>query len=123
MEDFADLTGVKAILWAGLPGQEAGNPLVDVLWGDVSPSGKLPYSIAKKTSDYGNSIQANTDSFKEGIWIDYRLLDKKKIEPRYEFGFGLCKCPVRMVTPSIAVPPLLLTPWQRIPHSTTPHSP
>ncbi|KAH6666913.1 glycoside hydrolase superfamily [Halenospora varia] len=89
LEAFADLANVKAIVWAGLPGQESGNALVEVLYGDVSPSGKLPYTIAKKESDYGTSIQATTDNFGEGLYIDYRYLDKNKITPRYEFGFGL----------------------------------
>jgi beta-glucosidase len=89
LEAFADLTNVKAIIWAGLPGQEAGNALVDVLYGDVNPGGKLPFSITKKASDYGTTIQANTDSFPEGLFIDYRALDKKNIAPRYEFGYGL----------------------------------
>jgi len=43
-------------LWAGLPGQEAGNSLVDVLWGAVNPSGRLPYTIAKSTSDYSAQL-------------------------------------------------------------------
>jgi beta-glucosidase len=89
MEAFADLPNVKAIVWAGLPGQESGNALADVLFGDVNPSGKLPFSIAKKPSDYGTTIQANTDNFGEGLFIDYRVLDKKNIAPRYEFGYGL----------------------------------
>lgn len=89
LEAFADLPNVKGIVWAGLPGQESGNALADVLFGDVNPSGKLPFSIAKKPGDYGNTIQANTDSFGEGLYIDYRALDKKNIEPRYEFGYGL----------------------------------
>lgn len=91
MEGFADLANVKAIVWAGLPGQEAGSALADVLYGDVSPSGKMPYSIAKKASDYGTTIQSNTDNFGEGLYIDYRAFDKKSIVLRYEFGFGLCK--------------------------------
>lgn len=91
LEAFADLESVKAIVWAGLPGQEPGNALVDILYGDVSPSGKLPFSIAKKASDYGTTIQSNSDNFAEGLYIDYRALDKKNIAPRYEFGFGLCK--------------------------------
>lgn len=91
LEAFADLANVKAIVWAGLPGQESGNALVDVLYGEVSPSGKLPFTIAKKASDYGTSIQSTTDNFSEGLYIDYRAFDKKSITPRYEFGYGICK--------------------------------
>jgi beta-glucosidase len=40
------------VLWAGLPGQEAGNSIADVLYGDWNPSGKLPYTIAKRPEDY-----------------------------------------------------------------------
>lgn len=39
---------VTAILAAHLSGQEVGNSIVDILWGDVNPSGKLPYTIAHK---------------------------------------------------------------------------
>lgn len=84
--------GVKAVVWAGLPSQENGNALVDVLYGLVSPSGKLPYTIAKSESDYGTAVQrGGTDLFTEGLFIDYRHFDKNGIAPRYEFGFGLCK--------------------------------
>jgi beta-glucosidase len=97
VEYFADLPGVKAILLAHLPGQESGNALVDVLFGDVNPSGRLPYTIAKKDEDYGPSSKVlyypnqvvPQQNFSEGLYIDYRYFDKKEIEPRYEFGFGL----------------------------------
>lgn len=39
-------------MWAGAPGQEAGNSLVDVLYGAWNPSGRLPYTIAKAVEDY-----------------------------------------------------------------------
>lgn len=44
------------MLWAGLGGTETGNALVDVLYGDVNPSGRLPYTIAKNASDYPTSL-------------------------------------------------------------------
>jgi len=40
------------VVWAGLQGNEAGNSLVDVLYGDWNPSGRLPYTIAKSLPDY-----------------------------------------------------------------------
>lgn len=93
LETILAQPNVKAIVWAGLPSQENGNALVDILYGATSPSGKLPYTIAKSPSDYGTSIQRGNDNFAEGLYIDYRHFDKANIAPRYEFGFGLCKSP------------------------------
>ena len=97
VEKWADLPGVKAILHAHLPGEESGFALAKVLFGDVGPSGKLPYTIGKSLEDYGpggqilytpNGVVPQQD-FDEGLYIDYRYFDKHGIEPRYEFGFGL----------------------------------
>ncbi|GFF97513.1 probable beta-glucosidase L [Aspergillus udagawae] len=90
LETILAQPSVKAIVWAGLPGQESGNALVDVIYGDTAPSGKLPYTIAKQAADYGASwINAQTDDFTEGLYVDYRHFDAKGIAPRYEFGYGL----------------------------------
>ncbi|KAH9906866.1 beta-glucosidase-related glycosidase [Xylariomycetidae sp. FL2044] len=88
---------ITAVLYAGLPGQESGNSLVDVLWGAVSPSGKLPYTVARRESDYGGGVLNSSvsldafpqDDFDEGLYIDYRAFDRDGIDPRFEFGFGL----------------------------------
>ena len=91
VESWISNPNVVAVLWAGIPGQESGNGLVDVLYGKVSPSGKLPYTIAKAVGDYGTSIQSGDDNFAEGLYVDYRHFDQAGIAPRFEFGFGLCK--------------------------------
>lgn len=62
---------------------------MDILYGSVSPSGKLPYTIAKTQADYGTAIASGDDSYAEGLFIDYRHFDQSSIAPRYEFGFGL----------------------------------
>jgi hypothetical protein len=65
---------------------------MDVLFGDVNPSGRLPYTIARKLEDYNGQVCSNLEcNYDEGLFIDYRHFDKAKIQPRYEFGFGLCK--------------------------------
>ncbi|KAI1299578.1 glycoside hydrolase family 3 protein [Xylaria venustula] len=89
LETILAQPNVKAIVWAGLPSQENGNALVDILYGDTAPSGKLPYTIAKSSTDYGTTISSSNDNFAEGLYIDYRHFDKNNIAPRYEFGFGL----------------------------------
>lgn len=97
LEKWIDEPGVKAVLIAHLPGQESGNALADVLFGDYNPSGRLPYTIAKDEKDYGPSSEilrlpngiVPQQNFTEGLYIDYRYFDKHNITPRFEFGYGL----------------------------------
>ncbi|ODO05536.1 hypothetical protein I350_04587 [Cryptococcus amylolentus CBS 6273] len=97
VESWIDHPNVTAVLWAGLPGQESGNALADVLFGDYNPSGRLPYTIAKDRSDYSADIvytnseypvQPQVD-YTEGLNIDYRHFLAEGIEPRFAFGYGL----------------------------------
>lgn len=95
MEEWIENPNVTAVLFAGLPGQESGNSLVDVLYGNVNPSGKLPWTVSKNRSDYGTDVLYEPNGpvpqidFTEGLYIDYRHFDKENIEPRFEFGFGM----------------------------------
>lgn len=100
LEKFINIMNVKAVIIANLPGTESGNAITDILFGDVNPSGRLPYTIAKKEDDYGPGSKikylpspydglAPQQSFSEGLYIDYRHFDKQGIAPRYEFGYGL----------------------------------
>lgn len=97
VEPWIDMPGVNAVLFANLPGQESGNALVDVLFGDVDASGRLPYTIGKSLEDYGEGAQVLYEpnapvpqvNFTDGLYIDYRHFDRYNITPRYEFGFGL----------------------------------
>ena len=95
---FDDNANVTAIVIAHYAGQEAGNSIVDVLWGDVNPSGHLPYSIAYNVSDYNAPITTHVNTtgvddwqswFDEKLEIDYRYFDTHDIPVRYEFGYGL----------------------------------
>ncbi|KAM5349785.1 hypothetical protein ACJ41O_006290 [Fusarium nematophilum] len=97
---WAKNPNVTAILAAHLPGQESGNSIVDVLWGKVNPSAKLPYTIPAREEDYDIPIVNLSASevtspgawqadFTEGQHIDYRRFDHSKTDPLYEFGFGL----------------------------------
>ena len=52
LEPWIDHPNVTAVVWAGLEGTETGNALVDVMYGAVNPSGRLPYTIAKSPQDY-----------------------------------------------------------------------
>ncbi|KEQ89398.1 hypothetical protein M438DRAFT_308752 [Aureobasidium pullulans EXF-150] len=99
---WAENPNVTAILAAHLPGTETGNSLVDILYGDVNPSGRLPYTIAKTQEDYAFADITNSTAlvttrdpnawqsdFTEGLLIDYRHFDYYNQSVQYEFGFGL----------------------------------
>ncbi|RDW78055.1 beta-glucosidase-3 [Coleophoma crateriformis] len=95
VDAYKNHPNVTAILWAGLPGQESGNAITDVLYGKVNPQAKSVFTWGKDRADWGTDVLYNTTSeapqlnFVEGNFIDYRHFDAAGIEPSYEFGFGL----------------------------------
>jgi hypothetical protein len=86
---------IAAALVAWYPGQENGNALAQVLFGDVNPSGRLPVSFPAAASQ----VPANTTAqfpgvnghaaYSEGLNIGYRWYDANNITPRFPFGHGL----------------------------------
>ncbi|MFA9392206.1 MAG: glycoside hydrolase family 3 C-terminal domain-containing protein [Prolixibacteraceae bacterium] len=86
---------VPSLLYGWFNGSEAGNAIADVLFGDVNPSGKLPFTIPVNLEDVGaHALDAYPGEdlkveYKEGILVGYRWFDTKNIEPAYPFAFGL----------------------------------
>lgn len=86
---------MTAVLWANLGGQELGPALVDILYGDVNPSGRLVYTIARDDSDYAQPNIVKTPqpypqlNYTEGVSVDYRGFERSNNTPRYWFGHGL----------------------------------
>ncbi|KAI1491005.1 glycoside hydrolase family 3 protein [Biscogniauxia mediterranea] len=98
VDQWIEHPNVTATILAHLPGQESGEALVQLLYGEAGFSGKLPYTLAKNESDYsvyapcGREPDSATDpqcDFAEGVYVDYRHFDAQNITPRYEFGYGL----------------------------------
>ncbi|MEN8122746.1 MAG: glycoside hydrolase family 3 C-terminal domain-containing protein [Bacteroidota bacterium] len=91
MDEWLDKT--SAVIEALYPGQEGGNSLADIIFGDVNPSGKLPLTFPKKWEDtpIANTYPGEKEVayYKEGIFVGYRHYDKENIEPLFPFGFGL----------------------------------
>jgi beta-glucosidase len=87
------LGDVAAVVQAWYPGQECGNALADVLFGDTNPSGKLPQTYPVRLEDnpaYINYPGENGRvSYGEGLFVGYRYYEKKKVAPLFPFGFGL----------------------------------
>jgi len=86
---------VPAILQTWYLGSEAGHALADVLWGDVNPSGKLPFTFPKRLEDSpahydGKTFPNPADNYyDEGIFVGYRWYEHKHIDPLFAFGYGL----------------------------------
>ncbi|KAL2164014.1 hypothetical protein VTH06DRAFT_3228 [Thermothelomyces fergusii] len=98
LKEWYDSPNVTAILWAGLPGQESGNSITDVLYGRVNPAARSPFTWGKTRESYGadvlyepnNGNGAPQQDFSEGVFIDYRYFDKVGDDSViYEFGHGL----------------------------------
>lgn len=128
VENWIDLPSVKAVVFAHLPGQEAGDSLTDIIFGDFSPSGHLPYSIPVAEDDYPPSVSLVgfelfqvQDTFSEGLYIDYRYLNKHNISARYPFGHGLSYTRfVRSSATIASMKPLSSVPPARAPKASTP---
>ena len=87
------LQKVAAVVQAWYPGQECGNAIADVLFGDITPSGKLPQTFPVRLEDNPAYLNFPGENGKvyygEGLFVGYRYYDAKHIVPLFPFGFGL----------------------------------
>jgi len=89
------VNNVKGVLEAWYPGQENGNAIAALLFGDINPSGKLPVTFPTNLGD----VPANTAAqwpgtngqvqYSEGVDVGYRSYDSRSVAPLFPFGFGL----------------------------------
>lgn len=98
VDQWIDHDNVTAVIFGHLPGQDSGRAVAQILYGHVSPSGKMPYTVAKNESDYEaygpdapeeKYTHYPQSDFAEGVFLDYKHADKNGLQPRFEFGFGL----------------------------------
>ena len=86
---------VPAIVEAYYPGQEEGTAIADILFGDVNPSGKLPFTCMKRWEDspvYGHYPEGADEvlPYVEGIYVGYRYFDRPDApQAAFPFGHGL----------------------------------
>lgn len=84
---------IKAVVYAWHGGMEGGNAVADVLTGCVTPSGKLPDTIAYHIEDYPSTAHfagSNDIVYAEDIYVGYRYFETFAPEKvQYPFGFGL----------------------------------
>lgn len=79
---------VSSILMAYYPGQEGGNVIAEILFGDVNPSGKLPFVVPYKESDLPQ-VDWDTDYQWYEYYHGYTKLEKEGVKPLFPYGYGL----------------------------------
>jgi beta-glucosidase len=91
MDSWIEQVPAVLMMWYG--GQEGGHAIASVLFGDFTPSGKLPVTFPRKIEDtpaYGHYPGDNLHTeYAEGIYVGYRHYDRANIEPLFPFGHGL----------------------------------
>jgi beta-glucosidase len=89
--EWCDATAAALQLW--YPGQESGNALADVLFGDADPGGRLPLTIPVRMQDTPAFLDVPGESLRigygEGVFVGHRWYDAREIAPRFAFGHGL----------------------------------
>jgi len=89
------LAQVPAVLEVWYPGEEDGNAVARLLFGNANPSGKLPLSFPKTETDTPAHTPQQypgvngTAVYSEGLDIGYRWYDSQNIAPLFPFGYGL----------------------------------
>jgi beta-glucosidase len=79
---------VASILMAYYPGQEGGVAIAEIIFGDINPSGKLPFVLPKDEKDLPQ-IKWDTVNEYYDYYHGYAKLEKEGIEPLLPYGFGL----------------------------------
>jgi len=89
------LDKVAAVIEAFYPGQEAGNSVAGLLFGDVNPSGKLAMTFPDNEHQGPGALfldypgDGMTVNYSEGALVGYRWYDAKNQQPLFPFGYGL----------------------------------
>lgn len=86
------LNDIKGLVEAYLGGQAVGQAIVNILYGNVNPSGKLAETFPVRLEDnpsYLNFGDGDKVEYNEGIFVGYRYYDKKKMNVTFPFGYGL----------------------------------
>jgi beta-glucosidase len=86
---------VRSVVEAWYPGQEDGNAIAAILYGDVNPSGKLPLTFPRLAEEIPTSTSAQwpgvngSSTYSEKLEVGYRWYDAHQVQPLFPFGYGL----------------------------------
>ena len=92
MIELPFIDNVDALLYMGLAGEGIGEATTSLLYGEISPSGRLAETWPLSYNDvvFGNEfISSPNEVYKESIFVGYRYYNSLDIKVRFPFGFGL----------------------------------
>lgn len=86
---------VAGLIEAWYAGQESGNAIAAILYGDVNPSAKLPLTFPRNATEIPTANQGQWPGvdgrsiYSEALNVGYRWYDATNTQPLFPFGFGL----------------------------------
>ncbi len=83
VNDFVN--NIKGLIYAFYPGQEGGNALADVIFGDYNPAGRLPVTMPMNDTQ----LPERNFNFDDDFGGGYRWFDQQNLTPQFVFGYGL----------------------------------
>ncbi len=87
------IDSAKAVIYAYLGGEAVGSAEVDILFGDINPSGKLAETFPLRLEDNPSYLyyfgEGDRTEYREGVFVGYRYYDKKNLPVLFPFGYGL----------------------------------
>ncbi len=93
---------VNSVIMAYYPGMEGGTALAEIIYGDVNPSGKLPYVVPYAEEDLPHVDWEATDQYYE-YYHGYTRLEKNGVKPLVPYGFGLSYTTFEITDPKASV--------------------
>ena len=83
------ISNIKGLIYSFYAAQEAGTAIVDVIFGDYNPAGRMPVTMPKQDADLPSWVEDSFRKFTDNLDGGYRWFDEKNIIPEFAFGFGL----------------------------------
>jgi len=114
------LDHIPALFESWYAGQEQGTALAQLLFGEYSPSGKLPVTLERRWEDnpahdnYYPNPGTRKIEYKEGVFLGYRYFDKAPVKPQFPFGYGLSYTSFAYKNLSIARAPAAAEPGMEV---------
>lgn len=93
---------IPAVIFSFYSGMEGGSVLADILFGDVCPSGKLPYTVALSEDSYPD-FDPNCTYVKYEYYHGYCKMEKEKLPVLFPFGYGLSYTSFEIGAPQVQV--------------------